>query len=406
MISINHTLRVLRNHMRMLLQEVPAGIWTTNDIRPAYVCAKYGIPPICKACQRHHELKDICSKFYGALISGEHQATCPFGINILYLRTDNAPISIGFFLQTGFAPNAFNANSITSLNRVPKKAIKIGFEKTRSFKFHSSNEETKLDLLRRTLETLLAGRVAASMRELTHQLLTPVQGIMSDLQHVKYKHINNDHSEDERILSLMQSNIDEINSIATQVHILLSEDITPTRQRIRKVVVHKVIKQACDRLESVAAKKGLHFNYNYNRGILAVEAVPDQLNVVFRCLLDNAAKYSFSGRSDHKRTIDIRYEDADLDGVQALKVSIHNYGCLITKEEIEKRSIFELGYRGIYSGDKGRQGTGSGLYNVDRIVEAHFGEIEVESKIDGDPDNHQAINTFTVFWPKDFLKEE
>lgn len=314
-------------------------------------------------------------------------------------------MSIAFFVQTGFTPKAFSANTVTNLNRVPKKAIKVASETTRSFPFSASDKGETLDLLGRVLETLLAGRVAASMRILTHEILTPVQGVMSDLQNIRYKHKDGDHSDDERILVLMQSNIDEINRIAKEVHVLLSEDITPSPERIRRIVVHKVVKGACDRLQSVAAKKDLHFHPHYNKGIKAVEAVPDQLNIVFRCLLDNAAKYSFAGKTGNERTISIRYEDADLDGVQALKVSIQNYGCLITEEEIEEGRIFELGYRGDYSGDKGRQGTGSGLYIADRIVEAHFGRIAVESKGDGDPDNCQGINTFSVFWPRVFCDE-
>lgn len=405
MISLNDTLKVLRNHMRMALQHVPAGTWTSRQRIPVYVCTRHGIPPICRACQRHGEVKIICSEFYATLSSGEHQVVCPFGINISYLRTDNAPISIGVFLQTGFTPEAFSANTISNFNRVPKKAVKLGFRTTRSFKFYSIDASAKLDLLGRTLETLLAGRVAASMRVLTHQILTPVQGVMSDLQNIRYKHTNDDHSDDERILTLMQSNIDEINSVAKQVHVLLSEDITPSSERIRRIVVHKVVKKACGRLESVAAKKGLRFDNSYNNGIQNVEAVPDQLDIVFRCLLDNAAKYSFGGKVGRERTISIHYEDGDLDGVQTLKVSIQNYGCVITEEEIEQESLFELGYRGEYSGDRGRQGTGSGLYIADRIVEAHFGTIEVESRTDGDPDKHQAINTFTVYWPRVFSDE-
>lgn len=406
MISLNQTLKVLKNYMRVLLRYVPAGISTGSENAPVYACDKYGLPPICKESQKHVEVRKTCRVFYNSLSLGEHKVVCPFGINISYLKTNNTPMLIGFFLQTGFTPEAFSANTITNLNRVPKKAIKKAIEATSLFKFSSSDESATLNLLRRTLETMLAGRVAASMRVLTHQILTPVQGVMSDLQEIKYKHEKDSQAYSEKTLMLMQSNIEEINSIAKQIHVLLSEDVTPSRQRIRKVVVHKIIKKACERLESVATKKDLSFNIGYNNGIIAVEAVPDQLDIVFRCLLDNAAKYSFLGRADNKRTIDIHYDDTRLNSIQALKVSIQNFGCPITKEEIEQRLIFELGYRGHFSGDRGRQGTGSGLCIVDRIVEAHFGKIEVESKIYGEQEGvHQAVNTFTVFWPRDFPYE-
>ena len=89
--------------------------------------------------------------------------------------------------------------------------------------------------------------------------------------------------------------------------------------------------------------------------------------------------------------------------VRTLKVSIKSYGCPITKDEIRERKIFELGYRGEFSGDRGRQGTGSGLYIADRIVYAHYGKIEVESRTTESPTGEeQALNIFSVFWPKYF----
>ena len=57
------------------------------------------------------------------------------------------------------------------------------------------------------------------MRAFTHQFLTPVQAVMSDLQAIKYNHKDGNHTDDDKILRLMQNNIEEINSIAKQIHI-------------------------------------------------------------------------------------------------------------------------------------------------------------------------------------------
>lgn len=394
--------------MRVSLRHVPAGFATDSGATPAYACDKYGLPPICKESQKHNEIRSICSNFYKSLQPGEHKVICPIGINISYLKTNNAPNPMAFFLQTGFNPETHCGNVIKNLNRIPKKAIKNALKTTQSFRFSSSIDESKtLNLWRRTLETLFAGRVAASMRILTHQILTPVQGAMSDLEEIKHKHKIDKYNGDEKPLILLEANIDEINSFAKQIHVLLSEDIEPSPQRIRKVTVHNVIKNICGRLESVATKKDLMFNSNYNNGIKVVEAVPDQIVIVFKCLLDNAAKYSFAGKHEWKRKINIYYDDTRVNDVRTLKVSIQSYGCPITSDEIRERKIFELGYRGEFSGDRGRQGTGSGLYIADRIINAHYGKIEVESRIEesSTDDLQQALNTFTVFWPRFFPEE-
>lgn len=400
MISISQIAKILRAYLYVEVNSTPTAVSINNNI-PLYKCEKSGMPLICASCRKHHEAYSICSNFYSSIEHGEHEITCPFGVKIVYLRTNDAPMQIDYFLQIGFRRGNFHDGIIKDFNRIPKKTIKNALEIMPEYESPSTNFSSCFDTLKRISETLLAGRVAASMRTLTHEILTPVQGAMSDLQNIQYNHKNNNHTEDERILSLMQSNIEEINRIAKQVHILLSEDITPSPQRIRKVTVHKLIASACNRLESVAVQKNITFQNHFNGGIKAIDAVPDQLDIVFKCLLDNAAKYSFTGKPDYKRTIDIHYADINLNGVQGLNISIQNYGCLITGDEIKQRSIFELGYRGEFSGDRGRQGTGSGLFIVDSIVKAHHGEISVESKTD-DNDKHAAINTFTVFWPKNF----
>ena len=400
MISIKQSEKVVRSYLHSIMTHVPAGILTTTGNIPSYKCRRYGVPPICQNSRKHKETRAYCEKYYASLKSDEQRSVCPFGINISYLKTDKAANPIDFFLQTGFTETSISNDIEKNLSRKPKKAIRNSKIEMPKYKFYADpDNNVLLDLLNRISETLFAGRVAASMRALTHQFLTPVQAVMSDLQLIEYNHKRESYTDDDKIIQLMHGNVEEINNIAKQIHILLSEDLTPSPERIRKITVHRMIKSICKRLESIAEKKNLLFQVDFNNGFKVIDAVPNQIDIVFRCLLENAAKYSFNGKSNDKRTINIRFKDTRLDDVKALQVSIQNYGCLISQEEIEQRRIFELGYRGDFSGDKGRQGTGSGLYLVDRIVEAHYGEIYLESKADGNPDDHQAINTFIITWP-------
>ena len=234
------------------------------------------------------------------------------------------------------------------------------------------------------------------MRVLTHQILTPVQGAINDIEQLE--------SIDDDVLQRLENNIDEIKSIAKQIHVLLSECLAPSAQSIRHINIREVINRICDRLNSLTRAKELEFKVGKPKGIWDIEAVPDLFEIAFRCLLENSAKYAFRGCNRVKRHVDVYFNETRRNGERTLKVSIENYGCLITEEEIRERKIFELGYRGDYSGDRGRQGTGSGLYIASQIVESHRGIIEVESREDeptptGEP---QAINTFHVYWPKFF----
>jgi signal transduction histidine kinase len=94
-------------------------------------------------------------------------------------------------------------------------------------------------------------------------------------------------------------------------------------------------------------------------------------------LLHNAIKYSW--RRDPERTkpawVSVRTFVKD----RQVHIEFENWGVPIKREEIEKGKVFELGYRGEMSKDRGRLGTGIGLTDARRVAEAHGGHVEIAS---------------------------
>ncbi len=94
-------------------------------------------------------------------------------------------------------------------------------------------------------------------------------------------------------------------------------------------------------------------------------------------LLHNAIKYSW--RRDPQRTkaawVSVRTRIQD----QKVFIEFENWGVPVKREEIERGKVFELGYRGELSKDRGRLGTGIGLTDARRVAEAHGGWLEIES---------------------------
>jgi signal transduction histidine kinase len=94
-------------------------------------------------------------------------------------------------------------------------------------------------------------------------------------------------------------------------------------------------------------------------------------------LLHNAIKYSFYGRYDLDRFVEVEGETDGLDYV----LTFSNYGVGILPKEYGL--IFEPGYKGELTRGEYRSGSGMGLAIVKRIVEKHYGTIEVESRRKG-----------------------
>jgi PAS domain S-box-containing protein len=105
-------------------------------------------------------------------------------------------------------------------------------------------------------------------------------------------------------------------------------------------------------------------------GTVPVYGDPRFLEIVYRNLFGNALKYGARGGK-------IAYGIVDL-GDKFL-FNVWNEGPGIELEEREK--IFEKFYRIRNDVNRSKRGTGLGLYNIRRIIEAHGGEIWCESEV-------------------------
>ncbi len=96
----------------------------------------------------------------------------------------------------------------------------------------------------------------------------------------------------------------------------------------------------------------------------------DKMEQVLKNILGNAVKYSPKGSH-------IKISDAVLEG--HYQVTVQDQGIGMTPEQVNK--IFEKFYRADIS-DSAIEGTGLGMTIVKYIIEAHGGDIQVESKYD------------------------
>jgi signal transduction histidine kinase len=93
-------------------------------------------------------------------------------------------------------------------------------------------------------------------------------------------------------------------------------------------------------------------------------------------LLHNAIKYTW--RRDRTRAPWVTVRTYAHEG--RVCIEFENWGVPVTQEEIDAGLIFQLGYRGKLSKDRGRLGTGIGLTDAKRTAQSHRGDLYVTSR--------------------------
>ncbi len=107
-----------------------------------------------------------------------------------------------------------------------------------------------------------------------------------------------------------------------------------------------------------------------------VEGVERDLVRALTNLLHNAIKYSW--RRDRSKSPWVTIRTYAREGMACIE--FENWGVPIAQEEIEQGLIFQLGYRGKWSKDRGRLGTGIGLTDAKRTAQTHYGDLRVVSR--------------------------
>jgi two-component system sensor histidine kinase CiaH len=152
------------------------------------------------------------------------------------------------------------------------------------------------------------------------------------------------------------------------------QPLTPSKRPIR---LERLIEEVVDLFEYSADAKGVDIR-THIIGNPVANIDRDLIHRVLVNLVDNAVKYSYSSAdTSNQRYINIECRRHSVHGDWMISVS--SYGVRIDQGEISSGYLFEYGTRGRFSNDRRRSGTGIGLAEAKRIVEAHHGKIQVES---------------------------
>lgn len=130
-------------------------------------------------------------------------------------------------------------------------------------------------------------------------------------------------------------------------------------------------------LEEFASLNGVTIKQLFNtREVIQIACNESVLSRALHSLIHNAIKYSWSKGQERRPWVEIRLEKKN----DTIELVIENWGVPIRREELENDLIFQFGKRGKESDDRGRAGTGIGLFDARDIIVKHGGHLRITSE--------------------------
>ncbi|HEY9403696.1 MAG TPA: PAS domain-containing sensor histidine kinase [Pyrinomonadaceae bacterium] len=162
-----------------------------------------------------------------------------------------------------------------------------------------------------------------------------------------------------------------------QVRALREFVTADVRRREPRVVckVARLISQARMNLDEYARSRGVLVRVKLDNPDYEIFVVPREVVRALANLLHNAIKYSWSRPQDKSPWINVRASAVK----GKLQLQFENWGVPIPKDEIEGDLVFNMGFRGKLSGDRGRIGTGIGLTDARQVARWHGGDLTLQS---------------------------
>jgi two-component system phosphate regulon sensor histidine kinase PhoR len=198
----------------------------------------------------------------------------------------------------------------------------------------------------------------------SHELRTPLTTIRAMAETLQDEPDN--HELLDRYLAKIIAEVDRLSLIANDLLILSAAESNPVRKQGCNVA--EVFRSVAQQLSPKAHDKGLKIEF-HGPSDQIIEANQAQMSQVAINLVDNAINYTSEG------SVDVMVQP---EGDQVV-IMVRDTGMGIASEHLPR--IFERFYRV----DKGRSrstgGTGLGLSIIKHIVEAHGGQVNVQSAL-------------------------
>jgi two-component system, OmpR family, phosphate regulon sensor histidine kinase PhoR len=175
-----------------------------------------------------------------------------------------------------------------------------------------------------------------------------------------------DEATQDRYLKGVISEVDRLSQISGDLLVLSTAESTPVRKHACNL--SEIFRATAEQLRPRAERKGLELRFA-GPPDLTIAANSSQMSQVAINLIENAINYTQEGSIE----IEVRQQEDEA------HVEIRDTGVGIPSEHLAR--IFERFYRVDKARSRATGGTGLGLSIVNHIVEAHGGQVSVESSL-------------------------
>ena len=226
----------------------------------------------------------------------------------------------------------------------------------------------QIDELQARVRSMLRLKETIDQREnfvscLTHDLRTPLVAANRMLDLIKQKAFGNITTEQEEaitgIVSSNQNMLEMLNTLLETHHYELGQKILS----FISVDLQQLIAEVVRELQPLAREKNLELKYDVESDIPEIKGDRLELRRVITNLIGNAIKFTDMGSI----TISLSQNDSEV------LVKVQDTGIGISPED--QKAIFQR----YHQGNHRRAGKGLGLYLCQQIINAHRGQITVQS---------------------------
>jgi heavy metal sensor kinase len=249
------------------------------------------------------------------------------------------------------------------------------------------------DEISRLIETFngMISRLDQSFRKIkqfssdaSHELKTPLTILKGEVEVMLRK-----ERTQQEYQQTLKSNLEEINRMSQIVEDLLLLSRADTGQiALDKgdINLAEILREVVAQMDMLARSKGLALSASNNHQDIHILGDALRIRELLINLIDNGIKYTEAGGSVHVRLQEefpaaVRYQSdrSGKEGERFVKIVVSDTGIGISKDDQEK--IFDRFFRVDKARSREQGGSGLGLSICKWIVEAHRGEIGVESEL-------------------------